>query len=267
MKLTPGNAQDIGSRARQQDAFGFSDPGDAGFVRHAGLLAVLADGMGGLERGEEASRLAVRTFLAEYAQKHSDQEIPSALDAAMAAANSAVNGLGRGAGSEAPGTTLVAAAVRGDELYWIAAGDSSLYLWRGGSLTQLNTPHIYARALDLAVTAGKLTDAAAQADPQRDALTSYLGVGTALETDRNIRPLKLQSGDRVVLCSDGLSNTLSESEIAAALGSGHPQEACEALVSSALDRQAPGQDNITILLLDAASDEPAPKRKWWRRGR
>jgi len=236
-------------------------------MKHGGVLAVVADGMGGLDRGDEASRVAVRTFLATYGAKAPERDISSALEASALQANDAVNALPSPRQQDGPGSTLVAAVVHADELHWVAAGDSCLYLWRAGSLTQLNTHHVYARALDMAVKTGALSDEAAQSDGQRDALTSYLGMGAALELDRNLRPLKLQTGDRILLCTDGLSKTLVENEIASVLRTGDAQQSCEALVNMVLDRQTRGQDNVTVLLLDVSDDVAAKGRKrWWHWG-
>ena len=90
MKLLFGNAQHIGSRDSQQDAFGFTSPFDSEFVRHAGLAAVLADGMGGMQSGDVASRAAIGGLLAAYRSKKPDESIPDALLRSLAAANEAV---------------------------------------------------------------------------------------------------------------------------------------------------------------------------------
>jgi protein phosphatase len=256
VRFLPGNAQHTGERATQQDAFGFSDPDDVAFARHAGLVAVLADGMGGLERGEEASRLAVRTFLAAYREKAPETGIPEALQTAAHRANSAVPALGGAAGS-----TLVAAALWASELHWVAAGDSALYLWRKGTLTLMNTAHVYARTLDRAVAAGALSADEALADPQRESLTSYLGAGDTFELDWSVRAFPLEPGDRVVLASDGLFKTLAESDIATALSRGGAQETSEALVRAAIDRAVPGQDNVTVLIVDVSDERPRRLRR------
>ena len=90
MQFVPGNAQHVGARNEQQDAFGFSDPGDRKFVAHGGVVGVLADGMGGLECGGEASRVAVRDFLKAYEEKTLEEPVPDALCRALQAANRSV---------------------------------------------------------------------------------------------------------------------------------------------------------------------------------
>src|SRR5258708_7794356 len=112
MRIAPGNAQDIGARTDQQDAFGFSDPGKSGFVSHGGVAAVVADGMGGLAHGAKASKTAVHTFLLAYEAKTPSEPIPDALQRALLEANRAVCSLAAGADMKSGvGTTLAAVVI------------------------------------------------------------------------------------------------------------------------------------------------------------
>ena len=265
-----GNAQSIGQRQTQEDAFGFSDPGEAAFVAHAGFLAVLADGMGGLAHGDLAGRSAVRAFLDAYSQKTDAESIPDALARALVAANLAVLGAATQVGQTSElGTTLVAAVIHGQEAYWISIGDSALFHVRGGEVTQWNTPHVYSVELDARVLSGELTADQALADPQREALTSYLGMATLPVVDRSLRPMRIADADILLLASDGLFKTLPATQLPPCTGA--LQDHCESLVAAALDRQAPGQDNITVIGLCQQQDPPvfdaapllaAPKRRW-----
>lgn len=133
-----GNAQHIGARSSQQDAFGFSNPNETEFVAHGGLLAVLADGMGGLSHGDLASRAALAAFLAAYRQKTPQESVSAALVRSLAAANSAVCDLAaRHNASGDLGTTLVAAVLHEQGLEWISVGDSALFLFHSGTFTAL----------------------------------------------------------------------------------------------------------------------------------
>ena len=264
MRYAFGNAQHIGQREGQQDAFGFSDPDDAGFCAHGGFLAVLADGMGGLEAGEVASRTAVKGFLDTYLSKGVNEEIPQALGRALVAAQQKVLEL---AATAQLGTTLVAAVLHESSLYWISVGDSALYHVRGNELTQVNRPHVYALDLDARVLAGELSLELALADPQRDSLTSYLGMANLQLVDRNLRPMAMAENDGLLLASDGLFKTIAPGKFPPR--NGDAQDYCEQLMNAALAAAAPGQDNITILMLEAAKlreqIEPviiAPQRKW-----
>src|ERR1700675_1789495 len=111
MGFAAGNAQHIGARPQQQDAFGFSDPSDKAFVNHGGFLGVVADGVGGLTHGSEASQSAVRTFLQAYHQKSLGETIPEALARSLREANAAVLRVASAPSAEGAGTTLVAAVL------------------------------------------------------------------------------------------------------------------------------------------------------------
>jgi serine/threonine protein phosphatase PrpC len=249
MKMRPGNAQHQGARDTQQDSFAFSDLDDRAFVSHGGVLALVADGMGGLAHGGAAGMLAVRAFLERYQAKRSDEPIPRALDAALDCANLAVVDLARTAGELGNvGATLAAAVVHEGRLYWVSVGDSRVYLYRGGRIAQVTHDHVYAADLDAQVAAGQLTAAAAQADHEREALTSHLGKPSLPRVDRSERALPLVEGDRVLLCTDGLYRALAVDEMAAPLAGG-AQRACETLVARTLAKELPQQDNVTVLAL------------------
>jgi serine/threonine protein phosphatase PrpC len=252
MNFALGNAQHIGARTQQQDAFGFSDPTNAGFVSHGGFAAVLADGMGGMAHGDAASRTGIKTFLAGYAAKRPEESIPDALLRSLLEANQAVYQTAHQLGAaEGMGTTLVCAAMHEGALYWVAAGDSAIFLCREGEFTQLNTPHIYAVELASKAAAGSITRESALANPDRESLTSYLGMAQLAAIDRNIRPFALEDADCVLLASDGLFKTLDETEMRSGM-LGTFQERCDRLVRSVLEKQREGQDNVTVVALGAS---------------
>lgn len=261
MRIVPGNAQHIGTRTDQQDDFGFSRLNNKRFVTHGGIMAALADGMGGMVMGGEAGRLAKDTVLQAYQVKPPQESIPQALQRALAHANQAVVTLAKQAGRLGDiGTTLVAAVIHGHDLYWVSVGDSRIYLYRQGRLTQITEDHDYGRELAEKVGAGKMTLTEAKSYPERErgALTSYLGQAQLAQVDRNLRSFPLEIGDRILLCSDGLFSSLSEAEMAAPLR-GDPQEAAETLVTLALGKNKSSQDNVTVAIL--ACDPETHRRR------
>lgn len=258
IRFVPANAQHIGNRQYQQDSFGFSDLGDSRFLDHGGFVAIVADGMGGLAHGDEASRLAVKTFLEAYAAKVESETAAHALERALRAANEAVYDLAVRAGAPGDvGTTLIAVALKPEGLHWISVGDSAIYLYRDGELTLITTSHVYAHTLDAMALQGHITAEQAQSDPQRDALTSYVGAPQLGEVDRNVRPFPVRAGDAIVLASDGLFKTLPESEIAATLDSAG-ERAPEALVRKTLACEKEHQDNVTVCMVRVESGALAP---------
>ena len=248
MAFAAGNAQHIGARPQQQDAFGFSDPSDRNFVAHGGFLGIVADGVGGLTHGSEASQSAVRAFLQAYQQKSAIESIPAALARALHEANAAVLRVASEPSGEGAGTTLIAAVLHENSLYWISAGDSRIYLLHDGRLSRVTSDHTYAHELDEQAAQGKISRAEAQSHSERGALTSYLGQSEPKKVDKNTRPLALQPDDSVILCTDGFYRALDDAEIAGAFGS-DLHGACESLVKQILAKQRKGQDNLTVIAL------------------
>jgi protein phosphatase len=146
------------------------------------------------------------------------------------------------------GATLLATAIIENDLYWVALGDSRIYLVRNSRVFQINVDHVYAAELDRRAEYGEMEIVDAMRDPDRPALTSYLGMNPPPLIDRNIRPFQLQSGDWVFLFSDGLYNGLREDDFKL-IDSGDPQSVCETLVDHVLSRKIKNQDNLTVMAL------------------
>jgi PPM family protein phosphatase len=251
LQIVPSNYQHIGARGNQEDSFAFSDLGDRETIERSGILAVVADGMGGLQYGEEASRVAVSVFLAEYGREQDHKPVVDRLLSALTIANTAVYDLAYNEnGTELDlGTTLVAAVVLNNDLFWISVGDSRIYLFRNQQIEQLTTDHIYANHLQVDVEQGKLSQEEADQNPERNYLTSYLGIPEISELGCSQEPIRLQRGDKVILCSDGLYDTLSEQAIMSVLESSNNNELAEGLVRAALAAENPHQDNVTVATL------------------
>jgi PPM family protein phosphatase len=250
MNVKAGNAQHIGARQQQEDAFGFTDPSDKTFVCHGGFLGVIADGMGGLTQGGAASTTAVRSFLASYQAKTPKESVVDALLRSLLEANRIVHEKAESASSGDAGTTLAAAVVLNEELYWISVGDSRIYWLHNNELTRLTADHIYSTKLNRDVAQGKISRSDAQNHVERASLTSYLGHLEPTLVDRNLRPLLLHDNDCVVLCSDGFYRGLSDVEIADSF-QGNPQHACDSLVQLVLEKDRKHQDNLTVIALKA----------------
>jgi protein phosphatase len=257
MRFSPANAQHIGDRRTQQDSFGFGDPENRAFVAHGGFLAVVCDGMGGMEFGDAASRAATQAFLSAYQAKTADEGIPEALERSVRTANDAVVALAHEYGlSEGMGTTLIATALHDSELYYISVGDSGIFHLHGGALRMINHPHVFANILDAAVARGTMSQADAQNHPERESLTSFIGAESLEEIDRNAEPIQFAEGDVILLASDGLFKTLSQGEILACL-EGDPQTWPDALVAQTMARKHEHQDNVTVLSIAAESEARA----------
>jgi protein phosphatase len=246
-EIVPCNAQHQGSRGEQQDAFAFSDPKAANAV-HAGFLAMIADGMGGMTSGREASRAATRAFLENYAAKTPEEPIFDALRRAAFRANEAVLEIG-GLSPGSVGTTLAAVAVHEDMLYWLSVGDSRVYILDAGSITQLNDEHNLKSKLRRLARRGLAGADEAERHPQSEALTSYIGIEELTEIDASSSPLRIKGGDQVILCTDGLYRTLSEDEIFETARRAFAGDAARLLVEKTIEKRRPNQDNVTVVAL------------------
>lgn len=257
MNFIPGNAQHIGSRQQQQDAFGFSNLADAVFRKHGGMLAVVADGMGGMAHGEAAGKCAVKAFLDAYQTKTETEPIPDALLRSLHSANAAVYEMAIELdAAEEMGTTLVATVIHNERLHWISCGDSAIFLYRRGEFTALNQPHIFAIDLDDQVINGVIPRDLAKVHPERESLTSFLGLEKITLLDRSLRPIGLRDGDTVLLASDGLFKTLSFEEMAQSMDN-DAQTLCETLVKRTIATQKAYQDNVTVLAIASERERPS----------
>jgi serine/threonine protein phosphatase PrpC len=242
-----GARSDIGCvRESNEDSFGAAP--------ESGLF-VLSDGMGGLECGEIASRLAIETILREYrnVQPASPQNGDSVSDvsaeskrllAAIRAANEAIYAATQKNGANRQmGATIVAAQFAGERMSLAHVGDSRAYRLRSGYLEQLTRDHSFVAEQ---VREGRMTEQEAGQSGLQNVLMRALGVAPEVEAD--VTEELVLDGDIVLLCSDGLTRELTDAQIAAVLGECHdPQEAADQLVDAA--KQAGGGDNITALVL------------------
>jgi protein phosphatase len=253
MKFLHASAQHIGARASQEDSFGFSGPTDPSFVAHGGFLAVLCDGMGGMEHGEVASQTAVTSFLEAYAAKTPEETIQTALQRSVNTTNDRVVDAAHKLGAkEGIGTTLIAAVLHKDFLHYVSVGDSGLFHLARGTLRLINHPHVFGTVLDRAAERGIMTHEAALEHPERSALTSFIGSEPLEEIDGNVDPLRLSTGDTVILASDGLFNTLTKPEIRSAM-EGDPRRWPDVLIARTLAKKLEFQDNVTVLTLTLLS--------------
>jgi protein phosphatase len=192
-------------------------------------------------------------MIGTYSKKEPTESIPRALRRALHAANRSVLERAQQLRLDGEaGTTLAAAVVHENSLYWISVGDSRIYLYRGGALTQLTVDHDYARHLARKVVEGEMSEMSAERHPERHAITSFLGLDTLEEIDQSLKAFPLHPGDRILICTDGLYGVLADSEIARILGE-HATGAAQALVDAVLSEGYGNQDNVTVALLDYAS--------------
>lgn len=242
-RIVIGKVHHIGRRKYQQDCLGVTEIA-------GGVLAVVADGMGGLADGDKVSQKIVMTALGD-ADKINPAECDNPLYVMAAHANSEVNrmiGVNRQYKS---GSTMLAVAANQEGFHWLSIGDSRIYLYRGGRLLQLNREHIYEAELLCEAVNGEISFAEVKNDSQRNGLTSFIGMGELKHIDGSIRKCSVQKGDMVLLMSDGVFNTISDTEIESILANAGDMKTVETVLERmVLEKQNPKQDNFTAVILE-----------------
>ena len=219
-------------------------------------LFAVADGMGGHAAGEVASEIAVRV-LSELAPEHPDGE---ALGRAIEEANRAVIQAAReGRGRQGMGTTMTAAMLEGERLVIAQVGDSRAYLLHQGKLQQLTRDHSLMADM---IEAGQLTPEEARTHPQRSVITRALGSDAHLPPD--IYEINVETGDRLLICSDGLSGMIFDDQIENTLRRVQdPQRCASQLVNEAI--AAGGHDNVTVIVADVTGYAEVRRKKLARK--
>ena len=240
---------DIG-RVRKMNQDSLAALGSEALQDRAGGLFVLADGMGGRVGGEIASRLAVDAVkdttprhLLSNDRASTREGLGDAVHAALLAANTAVWQQGRNDRTlKGMGTTCVMALVRDDLAAIGNAGDSRVYMLRDSKLILLTHDHVLLHN----ASSGEQGPSATPHNRFHNTITRAIGFGAALEPDVTL--LQLREGDVLLLCSDGLTNTMTEGEIARVLiENADPQNACDRLVDAANNNG--GVDNISVIVM------------------
>lgn len=236
--------QHIGARNDQQDSCTYSDPA---LYSQRGMLAVVADGMGGLANGKAVSSALVRIYDEGFHRAHPQQNSADLLLELAVRANAQVNRMLQG--KERSGSTLVAALVKNGYLNFLTVGDSRIYLYRGGALIQLNREHIYQEELAVKAVNRAVPLNQVREDRQAHSLTSYLGIGRIPALDRNDEGIKLINGDRILLATDGVFGTLSAAQLETALAKS-VNDAATMIGDMIRAADKPYQDNNTAVILE-----------------
>lgn len=219
-------------------------------------LFAIADGMGGHAAGEVASEIAVATLL-QYAPEHPDSE---ALTRAVEKANrEIIRASHDGRGREGMGTTLTAAMLEGERIIIAQIGDSRAYLLHRGNLQQITRDHSLMADM---IEAGRLTPEEARVHPQRSVITRALGNDEQVCPD--IYEINAEAGDRLLLCSDGLSGMVRNEIIERTMRTiQDPQRCASQLVNDAI--AAGGHDNVTVIVVDVAGFTETRRKKMARK--
>lgn len=230
-----GNCQGIGDREEQQDAFAFSP---SKYWKDKGFLAVLCDGMGGLDSGAAISNKLVSDIISEF---------PYDFDALkdgwiLNSFSREIYDLYRGRG----GTTLIITYIKNDQMWFASVGDSDLLLYRNGRIYSMNERQEYGNSLLRRAADGAISVSQALENSDAPALTEYMGA-KEVHADFAIAPFKVQDKDVFLLCSDGISDTLSFDEIKEAMST-DSNTCADLLEKGIMKKNRPHQDNYTAIV-------------------
>ncbi|TDB68835.1 Stp1/IreP family PP2C-type Ser/Thr phosphatase [Arundinibacter roseus] len=247
---------DVGCvRTNNEDATRFIRPATREVQLQKGYLAIVADGMGGHAAGEVASQMATEIVAKTYYQREESPE--DSLYFALAKANRLIwQTAGRNTRQKGMGTTCTTVVIRDAQLFVAHVGDSRAYLYKNGQFVRLTTDHTYVQKL---VEEGVISPADAETHPERNVLTRAMGTHNKVEIDVEKPAYLFEDGDRLLLCSDGLYDYLTDDEMAEFLNLEMVSEAAQQMID--LARQRGGHDNITVMIVERIEpDESAEIR-------
>lgn len=232
-----------GAREYQEDSYVISDTDNADIY---GTLAVVSDGMGGLEKGDQVSDTVVTTAINGFYKMQG--ECDQILLALLTWANQAVNGLLGPSQQGKSGATVVMGLLKNGRFHYLSVGDSRICLYRNGKLIQLNREHVFRNELMLRVVNKEISFQDASLNPRAAGLTGYLGQGNLKHVDLPAQPVEVLPGDKFILMSDGVYNALADEEISAALDK-DVKEAAEAIHRTVQSKNYSNQDNYTAVIM------------------
>ncbi|MBQ8200953.1 MAG: serine/threonine-protein phosphatase [Clostridia bacterium] len=242
--LRVGTSSIVGKRKNQQDALYCSEWKNRASLVNRGLLAAVADGIGGLSNGDLASVTVVQNIRSSFLAESAGREPAEELLYAAASAHRGVLELNRE--GKMCGSTLVSVLIRKWSLWLLSIGDSRIALYRAGVLLTLNREHIMKRDTD---EQSVFSGAPISSDARKDkALTAFVGKENLRQIDRTLTPMRLLPGDKIVLMSDGIFGTVSEDEMCAALACA-PEEAARKITALVEAKNKSAQDNASIIVI------------------
>lgn len=235
----------IGSRKNQEDAMSiYKKSKDE-------IMIALADGMGGMSRGDEASSKTVDFMVNGFLEQERLKPGPLLLRLANEV-NSLIYGYNKASIRKSHiGTTLLTVIINERKLNWVSVGDSRLYLFRKKRLTKLNREHTYNEMLLDKFCNNEISEERYRKDSNKgNQLTSYIGDETLREIDRNVKEFQLLSGDRLLLCTDGVYNTLTDLEIREILSSRNGMKQKDEFLDTIKEKNLKNQDNASLVLVE-----------------
>ena len=234
-----GNAQIIGTREKQDDSFATS-------VQEYGLMAIVADGIGGYVNGNLASQIAVETYLDEFEKRDVTDNLSYFFQTTAVLANERIRDeFGEAKG----GTTVVSVVLIEDKMYWTSVGDSNIAVFRGGRIIEVNRKENVKNWLEDQYRAGAIGREEAMGSPMDKRLVNYVGYDGFKRADESDRPIFLKKKDKVLIYSDGVE-VLGQIELEAILSKRiSAQDMADEIMTAIERKNVRSKDNSTIIIL------------------
>lgn len=240
-------------RELNQDFVAFWEPTDLATAQQNGWLYLVADGVGGADAGEVASQFASQQLLHHFLSTDNEPDMGQRLINAMQAANTDLRQLiAEKENKSRMATTMVTAVIYENQVFIGNVGDSRGYHWRNGLFQQVTKDQSLVAKL---VEEGAITPAEAESHPRKNVILYSLGSERHPQID--LFTIPLLPGDIILLCSDGLTRHVSDSEIGHILGQYAPEEATQLLIEQARERG--GEDNISAVVIQVGATAVVPK--------
>lgn len=235
-----GNAQIIGTREKQDDSFATS-------VQDYGLMAIVADGIGGYINGNLASQIAVETYLDEFEKRDVTDNLSYFFQTTAVLANERIRDE---FGDAKGGTTVVSVVLIEDKMYWTSVGDSNIDVLRGGRLIEINRKENVKNWLEDQYRAGAIGREEAMGGPMDKRLVNYVGYDGFKKADESDRPIFLKKKDKVLIYSDGVE-VLGQIELEAILSKRiSAQDMADEIMEAIEKKNVRSKDNSTIIILN-----------------
>ena len=246
LKYLVANLQGVGRRNSQEDSFAFGNALNEEAITKNGLLVVVADGMGGMKSGRQASEIVATCLLKSLDSFDLSGDIVRQLNTAVLAANDRVFEQLKGCG----GSTVVVGLIYQEKLYFTSVGDSYVFLLHDYQLVRINrSQNVLNREYLDDILNGIIKPEIAAQNPEKDAITQFIGMQELEELDCFQRPLHLCPGDVLLFCSDGVGGVLDTQCLAECLRHGTPSDMCTAIEAEIQNRKLRYQDNYTALIV------------------
>ena len=235
-----GNAQIIGTREKQDDSFATS-------FQEYGLMAIVADGIGGYINGNLASQIAVETYLDEFEKRDVTDNLSYFFQTTAVLANERIRDeFGEAKG----GTTVVSVVLIEDKMYWTSVGDSNIAVLRGGRLIEINRKENVKNWLEDQYRAGAIGREEAMGGPMDKRLVNYVGYDGFKKADESDRPIFLKKKDKVLIYSDGVE-VLGQIELENILSKRiSAQDMADEIMEAIERKNVRSKDNSTIIILN-----------------